>query len=74
MPNERFWKMPDKRIRKALEIAAADGQTDGDHHKAWVIDQMVRALLGDGYHAWVKCYEHPANSDDEYSWETGIAP
>lgn len=32
------------RITKALEIAAQYGGTDGAHHKAWVIDQMVRAL------------------------------
>lgn len=33
-------------ILRALGIAAQYGQTDGDHHKAWVIDQMIRALLG----------------------------
>lgn len=33
-----------ERIVKALEIAACYGQTDGAHHKTWVIDQMVRAL------------------------------
>lgn len=32
-------------ILKALGIAAQYGQTDGAHHKAWVIDQIVRALL-----------------------------
>lgn len=32
------------RISKALEIAGSYGTVDGDHHKAWVIDQMVRAL------------------------------
>lgn len=30
--------------KEALEIARRYGQIDGDHHKAWVIDQMVRAL------------------------------
>lgn len=33
-----------ERIDKALQIAAEDGCIDGDHHKMWVIDQMVRAL------------------------------
>lgn len=33
-----------ERIAKALNIASDNGQTDGAHHKAWVIDQMVRAL------------------------------
>jgi outer membrane protein assembly factor BamB len=34
------------RIRQALDVAINYGQTDGDHHKAWVIDQMVRHLTG----------------------------
>ncbi len=34
------------RIERALEYAAQYGTTDGEHHKAWVIDQMVRALTG----------------------------
>lgn len=36
----------DKRITKALDIAASCGPVDGAHHKAWAIDQMVRALTG----------------------------
>ena len=34
------------RIKKAIEVAVQFGGIDGDHHKAWVIDQMVRALTG----------------------------
>ncbi len=34
-----------KRIEEALKIAQ-DGAVEGDHHKMWVIDQMVRALTG----------------------------
>jgi hypothetical protein len=36
----------DDKITNALEIAVKYGGNDGDHHKAWVIDQMVRALTG----------------------------
>lgn len=44
---------------------------DGSHHKQWVIDQMVRALLGDGYEAWVE----ENNSDPDYEpWDVGVAP
>jgi hypothetical protein len=35
------------RIHTALEIAPL-AQFDGAHHKMWVADQMVRALLGCG--------------------------
>lgn len=34
------------RIGTALEYADRYGSIDGDHHKTWVIDQMVRALTG----------------------------
>ena len=33
------------RVRNALEVAVG-GIADGDHHKMWIIDQMVRALTG----------------------------
>lgn len=36
----------DAKISKALAIAFQSGGCDGAHHKAWVIDQMVRALTG----------------------------
>ena len=34
------------RIEKAIDVAVRYGGIDGDHHKAWVIDQMVRELTG----------------------------
>ena len=68
----------EKRIDKALEIAWDYSQIDGSHHKAWTIDQMVRALCGseEEYIKWVAKYEAPENDDpdDYYSWDTGIAP
>lgn len=35
-----------ERIQKALNVAISYGTTDGDHHKMWVIDQMIRELTG----------------------------
>ena len=34
---------------KALDVAMRFGQGPEPSHKAWVIDQMVRVLTGDGY-------------------------
>lgn len=65
--------MIDKEM-KALEIARRYGQEDGAHHKAWVIDQMVRALTGDGYFAWLVEYCDGEDGPDTYTWEEGIAP
>lgn len=59
------------RIENAVRIAAEDGMCDGAHNKQWVIDRMVRALLGDKYEAWLADY----NADTEYEdWDEGIAP
>ena len=38
-----------QKINAAIELAVRYGGFDGDHHKTWVIDQMVRALAGDKY-------------------------
>lgn len=60
-------------VEQALTMAHY-GSTDGAHHKDWVIDQMVRALTGDGYEAWVT--EHKAGDEgpESYEWNCGIAP
>ena len=30
----------------AMYFISGDGQTDGSHHKAWVLDQVARILKG----------------------------
>lgn len=35
-----------ERIAAALALASNYGGIDGDHHKMWVIDQMVRVMTG----------------------------
>lgn len=64
------------RIEKALKIAWQYAQIDGAHHKAWTIDQMVRALCGtkEEYNNWVEAYETPVGYDEYYEWDCGIAP
>lgn len=62
------------RIFEALEIAADYGQIDGDHHKAWVIDQMVAALLGEQYGEWVANYCAGEDGPNTYFWDEGVAP
>ena len=58
----------------ALRIAFSYGGTDGDHHKAWVIDQMVRALTGSGYDKWVKERKAGPDGAETYGWDVGIPP
>ena len=67
--------MDDERIETALNFAWRYGQIDGDHHKLWVIDQIVRALCGseEEYRNWIEAYETP-DGEDYWVWEIGIAP
>lgn len=60
--------------QQAIDLAIRYGQIDGAHHKAWVIDQMVRLLLAKDYARVIK--ESCAGEDgpDTYGWDVGIAP
>ncbi|GJD41278.1 hypothetical protein [Methylobacterium bullatum] len=64
----------DEAIRNAISIAVRYGGIDGDHHKAWVIDQMVRALSGDGYDAIVVDAKSGEDGPDTYDWDEGTPP
>lgn len=59
-----------KEMEKAVDLAFQYGQIDGAHHKTWVIDQMVRALLGPDYDIFISEYQEGG----EYEWDVGIAP
>lgn len=61
-------------VAQALTIAFKYANIDGAHHKMWVIDQMVRALTGDGYAAWVAEACDGEDGPDTYEWDEGIAP
>lgn len=63
-----------ERIEAALEVAVRYGGTDGSHHKAWVIDQMVRALAADKYDALVADAKNGEDGPETYDWDCGIAP
>ena len=61
-------------IEKALSVAMQYGSIDGEHHKEWVIDQMVFALAGITYQAWVAHHNEGEDGPNTYSWSEGIAP
>lgn len=64
----------DERLQKALDIILQYGGIDGEHHKTWVIDQVVRILTGDKYEEWVREACDGEDGPHTYSWEVGIAP
>ena len=68
-----------ERISHALDLAFSFGQTDGAHHKAWVIDRMVRALLLDDgddaeYQHAIESYCKGEDGPNTYEWDKGVAP
>jgi uncharacterized HAD superfamily protein len=67
---------PEKRIEMAKEFAFKYAQIDGDHHKMWVIDNILRILLGKkDYAIFVEeYYEEDEDGEVEYIWDTGVAP
>lgn len=68
---------PDERIDNAVAVALRYGGIDGDHHKQWVIDQMIRALLAPAeYDEFVRDSTLGPNGEpDHYSpWDHGIPP
>ena len=62
------------RIEAAIALAVRYGGCDGEHHKAWVIDQMVRYLAGDRYEQIVRDAKAGEDGPDTYTWDKGIAP
>lgn len=63
-----------EKIDAALDLAVRYGQIDGDHHKAWVIDQIVRTLTGDQYDVFLAAAKAGEDGPDTYDWNVGIAP
>ena len=59
---------------KALNILFDYSQYDGGHHKAWAVDQAVRALTGDKYDEFVRYFCDGEYGPDTYEWDEGIAP
>lgn len=61
-------------IQLATELLLEDGQIDGDHHKAWVIDQVLRLLTRERYEQVIDEYCAGEDGPETYSWDEGIAP
>ncbi len=65
---------PTDRIRSALHVAVHYGGFDGAHHKAWVIDQMVRALTAGQYEDTIKAAKAGKDGPETYEWDEGTPP
>ena len=59
--------------QQALDLISEWGGIDGDHHKKWLLDKLVKLLSYD-YEQWVKDYQKGEDGPDTYEWDSGIAP
>lgn len=64
----------EEKISTAMEVIERYGGIDGAHHKAWVIDQVARALLAEYYPQWVTDMKEGEDGPDTYDWDEGIPP
>lgn len=91
LPTKRDWLNPDieqaildilfkkkdsELIQDALDVIFQYGGIDGDHHKQWVLDQVVTILTGNKteYTKWVRRFENGEDGPRTYIWDKGIAP
>lgn len=70
--------MNDKqKIQEAIDIISEFGGIEGGHHKQWVLDQVLRALMTpDDYEIFVAERTLGPNGESDYysPWDRGIAP
>lgn len=59
-----------ERTEIAVGLIGQYAGTGGAHHKQWLLDQVLRALLGDAYENWIVEWE----DHGQYEWDEGIAP
>lgn len=57
-------------VDKVSEFILRYGSIDGDHHKTWVLDQVLRMINTEGGYK-KRVAEYRA---DGYGWDEGIAP
>lgn len=62
------------KINEAVDLAIRYGGIDGDRHKAWVIDQMVRILTGTRYEQVVADACAGEDGPNTYEWNVGVPP
>jgi len=73
LESDKIQTIVDKK-KKVLDLIHNYGTIDGGHHKQWLLDQIVRVLVGEGYDKWVREYQEGEDGANTYSWDEGTAP
>ena len=63
------------KIKEATNLILNYARIDGDHHKMWTLDQVLRILAGDQYEELIDEYEdRDEYGDPMYDWDVGCPP
>jgi hypothetical protein len=65
------------KCKDVLDLIREHGGIDGGHHKQWLLDRILRAILGGKYGDWVHDYnfeETDGDGNPGFEWDTGVAP
>lgn len=64
----------DEKIQAAIDMAIRYGGFDGAHHKAWVIDQMLRILCGENYDRVIAESCEGEDGPNTFEHDIGVPP
>jgi hypothetical protein len=60
-----------EQVQKVIKITLQYGMIDGEHHKQWLLDQILRICLEEFYDKEIEKF----NADKNYKeWDVGIPP
>ena len=62
-----------EKVKKALSLIFKWSGYDGDHHKKWLLNELVK-VLSDDYEKWVSEWQDGECGPETYLWDIGIAP
>lgn len=66
---------PHEAINKVVKLASDGLWCDGDHHKQWYLEQILRVLFGEHYDQAVAAMTADEDGNpNTYNWEPGVAP
>lgn len=58
-----------------IKLIEQFGSIGGEHHKQWVIDQILRIILEEAYENWTRDMRRGEDGPETYAaWDEGIAP
>ncbi len=63
-------------IQDILEMIFEYGGIDGEHHKQWLLNEIVKkaTISKIHYEEWVKYFNQGEDGPETYEWEVGVAP